>query len=98
MAFYSIWAAAVLAWHYGTPTLAYPDYCPNGVATLDIQPIKILTKTPVFVSTYVEHNTDLVIDKGHTVHVTKAPTNVVTVITITNTVSTTTSRYVVCSK
>lgn len=97
MAVYPLWAAALLAWHYGTPTAAYPDYCPNGIATLDIQPIKILTKTPVLVSTHVEHNTNLVIDDGHTVYVTKAPTNVITVITITNTGSTTTSRYVVYS-
>lgn len=94
--FYPLWMAAALALQHGTAyakPMMYPDYCPNGVATLIIQPIEVVTKIQVLVSKHCPYNGDLVIDDAHTVHCTSAPTDIDTVITVTETGSTTLSRY-----
>lgn len=93
---YRLFAAAVLAWRYGTAG-AGPvpgiDSCPDGVRTLETQHTQILTITPVLVSTHCPYDMDLVIDHANTIPCTNAPTDISTIVTITNTASPTMTRY-----
>ncbi|POR31357.1 Uncharacterized protein TPAR_08434 [Tolypocladium paradoxum] len=86
MARHRLLAAAALASTYGSvyanpmPQAAFPAVCPNGIATLDVQPIKLVTVTPVLVSFFAPQNTDIVIDDNHTIRVTNGPIGVNTVL------------------
>ncbi|KHN95039.1 uncharacterized protein MAM_07088 [Metarhizium album ARSEF 1941] len=83
-----LWAASVLAWHLGTALagpVPQPDSCPGGVRTLVTQHSQIRTVTPVLVSTHCPYDMDIVIDHANTIRCSNAPTDISTVITITNT-------------
>lgn len=93
--YYPLAVAALMANYglvYAIPRPPFPDICPNGVATLNVQPIRLVMETPVVVSLFAPQNTDITIDNKHMVYVTNAPTLVNTVLTKTSYGSTTKLR------
>lgn len=65
------------------PRLVFPDICPAGVATYDVQPVVVQVKKPILISKYIASNTVLDLGGGHTLKVDNAPTTVSTVLTET---------------
>lgn len=100
MASYPAWVAALLTWHSAgvvakpMPAPAYPDICPNGIETVQIQPVVTVAVTPVFVSSCFRENTDITLAPGHVVHVTNAPGQVSTVVAIDDSNINTITTYV----
>lgn len=65
------------------PRLVFPEVCPAGVATYDVQPVVVEVKKPILISQYIPSNTVLDLGGGHTLNVDNAPTTISTVITET---------------
>lgn len=61
---------------------------------INLQPIEYQFQQPVLIDSYFSANTDIVLDDGHVVHVTNAPTSLSTVLTDVSTSSTTLTRFV----
>lgn len=61
---------------------------------INLQPIEYQFQQPILIDSYFPANTDIVLDNGHVVHVTNAPTSLSTVLTDVSTSLTTLTRLV----
>ncbi|RDA95325.1 hypothetical protein CP533_3555 [Ophiocordyceps camponoti-saundersi (nom. inval.)] len=66
--------------------------CPRGRATLQVTPVKVVRKTPIFVSAFFPRDTRVPIDEHNTLVVRNAPVHVHTIITRTRCSTTTCAR------
>lgn len=90
---YPLVVSALLALNYGlADAKPMPDgAAKKGLATLNLQPVKIVAEVPVSLTTHCPQPTDLIICDGHTIHITR-PGWVQTETTITHTYTSTIAR------
>ncbi|KAK1966417.1 hypothetical protein LY78DRAFT_53048 [Colletotrichum sublineola] len=83
----------------GQPWLAaalpqFPDapVCPAGITSVEVQPVKLIVRQPIYISAYLPVNTVLVLDEGLTLTITNAPMTLVTQVDKLGTLSSQSTR------
>ncbi|EFQ27261.1 60S ribosomal protein L19 [Colletotrichum graminicola M1.001] len=75
----SLLAAAGQSW-LAAALPQFPDnpVCPAGITSVEVQPVQLIVKQPIYISAYLPVNTTLVLGDGITLTITNAPVTLVT--------------------